>query len=593
MSTAKTNRRRTIVAIVAIIAFVAIFVVRLVDVQVVKADALNRQAAEQRGDASVLQGTRGSIVADDGSPLARTVLRYDFIADPKYAKAPFQRTVDGKTSTVTFQQAAAEIAAITGQKPTDVTGPILAALAQNKNSEYAPIVQGVDADVYNKITALQISWLSSTSYQDRIYPQGAVAGNVVGFLNGNGTAQAGLEEEYNSCLAGTNGEETYQTGADGVTIPGTTKVQKAAKNGGTLVTTIDPDLQWFAQQELAQVVPQLGAQFGMISVISVKDAKVKVAAQYPSADPNDLDATPTQFWGAMMFQNQYEPGSIFKPLTAAALIDAGKATPTTQLTVPDSFSPMQNVFVHDAEVHPVENLTLTGVLTQSSNVGMSEAGTRLSDQERYDYMRKFGIGSVTGVKFPGEVSGLYNPPSQWDEQTRYATTFGQGVSATQAQMLSAYQALANGGVRVPLSMIEGCKEPDGTMVDVPSQKGERVVSDQTSKEVMGMMQNVLKGGPLSTLPDLEIPGYDIAAKTGTAQEPNGQGGYQQYFYVSLMGIAPADNPQYIVSVNIGFPTTITSSLAAGQPFRTMMSQVLKSFRVQPSTGTLTNYPDTW
>jgi cell division protein FtsI (penicillin-binding protein 3) len=594
MTTVKTHRRRAVVAIAAVIAIVIVFVVRLVDVQVVRADALDRQAAESRGYVSSIEGMRGSIVASDGTVLARSVLRYDFVATPKFTTKPSEITIDGKTKKVSLQVAASAIARITGQKPTDITGPIQAALAKNKNSMYAPIVQNVDVSTYQKLKALNISWLDSTSHQVRIYPNGAVAGNILGFLNGEGKPQAGLEEAANACLSGRNGEETYQVGADGVTIPGSTKVQKAAKEGGELVSTIDPDLQWFAQDELAKVVPQLGAQFGMVSVVSVKDAKIRVAAQYPSADPNNLDATPVADWDAMMFQDQYEPGSIFKPLTAAALIDTGKASPTTQLVVPDTLTPQQGVYVKDDEYHPVQHLTLTGVLTESSNVGMSELGTTMDDQARYDYLRKFGIGTATGSGFPGEISGSLSKPSSWDAQTRYATTFGQGLDTTQAQMLSAYQALANGGVRVPLSLVEGCKQSDGSMTDKPSTKGTRVVSAKTSQEVLGMLENVLKGGPISTLPDTEIPGYLVAAKTGTAQETDGNGGYRVgSYYVSVMGVAPVDDPQYIVSVNIGFPTTITSSRAAGPLFKTMMSQVLKAFRVQPSTAPPANYPDTY
>ena len=593
MTTARSQRRRTVLAVLVVIVLVAVFVVRLVDIQVVHASTLERQAAEKRGTTSVISGTRGSIVGSDGTVLARSVTRYNFIATPKYAKKSYPETVNGKNVTVTLQWAAAQIAAIMGQKPSDITGPIESALAQNKNSEYAPIVNGADAAEYQKINALNIPWLNSTSYQTRVYPDGAVAGNILGFLNGAGTAQAGLEKQENACLAGHDGEETYQTGEDGVTIPGSTVVQKKAKNGGELVTTIDPDLQWFAQQELAQIVPQLGAQFGMISVATVKDGKIKVAAQYPSADPNNLDATPTSDWSAMMFQNQYEPGSIFKPLTAAALIDTNTATPTTHVVTPDVLEPGDGVEVRDDEYHETQNLTMTGVLTESSNVGMSLLGTKMSDQERYDYLKKFGIGSATGTGFPGEITGDLPAPSTWDAQTRYATTFGQGVTTTSAQMLSAYQTLANGGVRVPLTLVEGCKQADGTMTDKPSTKGTRVVSAKASTEVLNMLENVLKGGPISTLPDLEIPGYIVAAKTGTAQEPDGKGGYLPNYYVSVMGVAPVDDPQYVVSVNIGFPTTITSSRAAGPLFKTMMSQVLKAFRVQPSTAAEANYPDTY
>jgi cell division protein FtsI (penicillin-binding protein 3) len=158
--------------------------------------------------------------------------------------------------------------------------------------------------------------------------------------------------------------------------------------------------------------------------------------------------------------------------------------------------------------------------------------------------------------------------------------FGQGVSATQAQMLQAYQALANGGVKVPLSLVKGCKLSDGTMIDVPKKTTTRVVKESTSKTMLDMLESVVQQG--ENAPVLKTPGYRIAAKTGTAQEPDGHGGYRSDYYVSVMGVAPVDDPQYLVSVNIGYPTKIKMSPAAAPLFHTVMSQVLKTYRVSPS-----------
>lgn len=591
----RSRRRRAAIAMVLVLAFVGVLVVRLVDLQVVRADELDAQSAKARGQTQTIYGTRGSIVDAAGTVLAKTVMRYNFIASPMNTTEPFTRTgKNGATTKVGVQQACAEIAAITGQNPDDLVAMITAALKENPKSQYAPLVQDVDVATYNKIKALRIPWLDATSHQTRVYPNGAVAGNLVGFVDGAGKAQAGLELGQNACLAGRNGLETYETGLDGVTIPGSTTVTEKAKNGGTVMTTLDSDLTWYADQQLAQQVPALGAQFGMVNVIEAKTGKIRVAAQYPSPDPNNLDGTSTEYWKAMMFQNMYEPGSIFKPLTAAALIDSGKATPQTHVQAPDTLRPGDGVLVRDDETHDVQNLTLTGVLTESSNVGISMLGTKLlSDQQRYDYMRKFGIGQKTAVGFPDESSGQLNPPAEWDAQTRYATTFGQGVSASPAQMLSAYQILANGGVRVPLTLVDGCKQADGTVTGKPSTKGTRVISKEAAQETLNMLENVLKGGPLSTLPPTEIAGYVIAAKTGTAQEPDGHGGYLPHYYVSIMAVAPVDDPQYVVSVNLGYPTTITSSLAARPLFKDIMSQVLKTYRVKPSTTPESDYPDTY
>jgi cell division protein FtsI (penicillin-binding protein 3) len=575
--TMKTMRRRTAATVVAIIAFVGILGFKLVDIQVVRASEIKKTSVIGQQVPSTLYGTRGSIVDANGVTLADTVLRYDVQVSPSVAvldKVAFTKDVNA-------------IGAATGQGGAAVQKIISNALAVNPKSQYALVIKGIDVTKYDKLTALNIPWLHMTRNSTRVYPDGAVAGNLVGFVGSDGKPQAGIESSQNACLAAADGSQTYQQALDGTPIPGTTVTQKPATNGGTVQLTIDSDLQWFAQQQLAQVVPALGAKFGFVTVAEAKTGKLLTVAQYPSVDPNNVGATPPNFWGAMSFSTPFEPGSTFKALTAAALIDTGKATPASQVLTPYTFTSPNGANLHDAGYHAPERLTLTGVLMLSSNVGMSILGQRLSSQDRYNYLKAFGIGSSTGIGFPGESSGQLNPVSTWDDQTKYATMFGQGVSATQIQMVSAYQALANGGVRIPLTLVNGCKNADGTVTKAPQGTPTRVISAQTASTTLGMMESVITKGELAK--QLNIPGYRIAGKTGTAQQPDGKGGYLPSYYVSVMGVAPADNPQYVVSVNLGYPTTLTSSAAAAPLFKTIMSQVLKTYRVKPSTSTPPSY----
>jgi cell division protein FtsI (penicillin-binding protein 3) len=574
--TSKSLRRRSAVAVAFIAASVMLLGARLVDLQVVRAAVLQKESVNAKSVDTTLYGSRGSIVDNTGVTLAATVMRYDVQISPSAAEQS-AKTAGQKTLT----KQADEIGAVTGQGGAKILQIIQDALKQNPDSQYAQIINGIDASMYDKLTALNISWVYFTSYQARTYPDGAVAGNIVGFVGSSGKPQAGVELANNSCLAGENGSETYQIGADGVTIPGSTVVQKAAKDGGTLKLTINSDLQWFAQQQLAEVVPSLGAQFGFVTIADAKTGQLRAVAQYPSVDPNNIDATSPNYWGSLAFTTPFEPGSTFKSLTSAALIDKGLVTPTTHVLTPYEFNE-DGASLHDAGYHAPEQLTLTGVLMLSSNVGMSILGQRLNDNVRYDYLKKFGIGNSTGIAFPGQSDGILNPVNTWDAQTKFATMFGQGVSATQMQMVSAYQALANNGVRVPLSLIEGCTLPDGKTIDTPKPQPEKVVSAKTANTVMQMLETVVTQGEDSKA--LSIPGYQIAAKTGTAQQPNGQGGYYaNKYYVSVMGAVPANDPQYVVSVNIGYPTTITSSAAAAPLFKTIMSQVIKTYRIKPST----------
>jgi len=574
-------RRRTAITVVAVAATVGILGAKLVDIQVVNAAELQKKSVNAKEVETTLLGARGSIVDDSGTVLADTVYKYTAAVSPKDAVA-------GKDGKANMIEAAAKIGAITGQGGPAVQKIIEDALAANPKSQYALVKTGLDVGAFTKLDKLPYPWLTFTKVPARNYPNGAVAGSLLGFLSGDGKAVAGLEDSENSCLAGENGSQTYQRGADGVAIPGSTVTQKDAKDGGTLKLTIDRDLQWFSEQTLAQQVAATGSQFGFVTVAEAKTGKIKAIAQWPAVDPNNVGATDPQYWKLLPLTDQYEPGSTFKALTASMLIDQGKATPTSQVLAPYQFVSGQGADLHDSGYHEPERLTLTGVLMNSSNVGMSILGKALADQTRYDYMQKFGIGEATGLAYPSQSDGILHPVADWDDQTKYATMFGQGVSTTQAQMVSAYQALANGGKRIPLSLVEGCTKSDGTVVDVPKPKATQVVSAGAANTTLGMMESVVTQGELAK--QLQIPGYRVAAKTGTAQQPDGNGGYLPSYYVSVMGVAPVDDPQYVVSVNLGYPTTITSSAAAAPLFHTIMSQVLKTYRVKPSTSTPADYP---
>ncbi|MGH1527303.1 peptidoglycan D,D-transpeptidase FtsI family protein [Leifsonia sp. L25] len=573
----KMLRRRTALTVVAVAAFVAILGGKLVDIQVVRADALQKQSVQAKEDSTTLYGNRGDIVDAGGKILATTIYTYTAQASPSDAIA------GGRDKMV---EAAAKIGAITGQGGDAVVKLFDDALKANAKSKYVLIKSGMDVTTFDKLDKLPYPWLTFGKTQARSYPNGAVAGNLIGYVSQGGNG--GLEQSENGCLAGKNGVETYQRGADGVAIPGSTVVQQKARDGGTLELTVDSDLQWFAEQTLAQQVTATGSKFGFVTVAEAKTGKIKAIAQWPALDPNNIDATDPSYWRLQSLTDPREPGSTFKALTAAMLIDQGKATPASQVLAPYEWKSGNGADLHDSGYHAPERLTLTGVLMNSSNTGMSQLGRALTDQTRYDYLTKFGIGDSTGLPYPGESSGILNPVKNWDDQTKYATMFGQGVSTTQLQMVGAYQALANGGTRIPLTMVAGCKQADGTVTDVPKPTAEKVVSADAATTTLGMLESVTTQGELAK--QLRIPGYNVAAKTGTAQQPDGKGGYLPSYYVSVMGIAPVDDPQYVVSVNLGFPTTITSSAAAAPLFHTIMSQVLKTYRVKPSTSSPADYP---
>ncbi len=576
----------------AVVAVVAVFVVRLVTIQIVQADTLNAASFDKLSASTSIYGLRGDIVDADGTVLATTVLRYGVTASPK-SVTDFTRTAaDGTTSTVTPTQAAAEIAAITGQTADQVYGTLTA----DPTSNFAYVVKDIDVDAFRAIRDLGIPWLYYESNPVRTYPNGAVAGSVVGFMGEDGegkpTGSAGVEQIDNQCLVGTDGLETYERGADGVAIPGSTVTTTQAVDGGTAVLTLDSDLQWFSQQALVDRIKETGAAWGTVVVQEVKTGKLLAVADYPSVDPNNIDGTPSTDRGSIAFQAPFEPGSTFKALTAASVLDAGLANVGTQVEAPYIYTDPNGASTRDSEFHvdPLR-LTFAGVMQESSNTGTAMLGELLTPEQRYNYMQAFHIGSSSEVGFPGESGGILSPWDQWDDQTNLTTTFGQGVATTAVQMASVYQALGNGGVRLPVQLVEGCRQPDGTMTQVPDATGTQVVSPSAATDTINMLETVVTGGYAKA--DLQIPGYRVAAKTGTAQMSDGNGAYGSSYVTSLAGLAPAEDPQYVVSVTIAKPVTIESALAAAPVFQKIMSQVLKEKRVLPSTEPGPDLPTTY
>ncbi|GGI35037.1 cell division protein FtsI [Cnuibacter physcomitrellae] len=574
----------------AVVALVGVFIVRLVSIQIVQADELNAQAFDKLSAQTETYGLRGDITDSDGTVLATTVLTYDVTVAPNQV-VDLEKTDDaGTTTTVTPRQIAESIAAITGQSADEV----YAAFTSDPTSNFAYVVKGISVDQFRAIRDLGVDWLYYSSVPKRTYPNGAVAGSVVGFVGSDGTGQAGVEQLDQTCLAGTDGVQTYLRSGDngGVAIPGSTETTVQAQDGGTVVLTLDSDLQYFAQQTLAARVQEVQGAWGTVVVQEVKTGKLLAVADYPSVDPNNVDGTDPANRGSIAFQAPFEPGSTFKALTAASLVDSGTANVGTQVEAPYVYTDANGASTKDSEFHtdPLR-LTLAGVIQESSNTGTAMLGEQMSPEQRYDYMMKFHLGEASEVGFPAESGGIIHPWDEWDDQTNMTTTFGQGLSTTAVQVASMYQALGNGGVRLPVQLVEGCKQADGSMTDVPSGSGEQVVSAQAATDTVNMLETVVTGGYASK--DLQIPGYRVAAKTGTAQMSDGNGAYGSSYITSLAGLAPADDPQYVVSVTIAKPVTVESALAAAPVFQKIMSQVLKEHRVQPSTVPAPDLPTTY
>ena len=581
--TSRSSRARLTIAILITFAIVAVFAIRLVDIQVVRADQLNADSLSKRASVMATYAPRGKIVDANGVVLADSVSRYDVTASPMNMQKGFKRKgADGVISTVSLSESATKIANLTLQDPAGV----FESLTKYPKANYALVASAVETSVMREIAALKIPGIYFALHPKRTYPNGSVAGNLTGYMNTEGPG-GGLELSSNSCLASTDGTTTYEQGGDGVQIPGSTITSTAAKPGGTLKLTIDRDLQWYAQQAIAEQATSIGAESGTAVVLRVKDFHLMAVADWPAVDPNNVDGSTVANFGSKAFTQQYEPGSVFKAMSAAILIDSGIGNPLMQATVPSSWTTPEGGTVNDATPHPVERLTLTGVLQRSSNVGISMLGSKVPANIRYDYMKKFGIGQATPVNFLGEATGSL--AKTWDDQTKYNVLYGQGVSATALQVAQIFATLGNGGMKLPLNLVQSCTMPNGTVTSVPPTAGTRVVSTSTAKTVVNMLESVVDSGELSRV--VKIPGYHVAGKSGTAEIAS-NGRYTGDRVVSFAGIAPAEDPQYVVVVTYTKPSTMKSSAAAAPTFKQIMSQVLSKYQVPPTTAPTDDYPAT-
>ena len=563
--------------VLVVFLMVTVFVVRLVDIQVVRADDLNAQSLEKRAQELVTYGVRGEIVDAHGAVLADSVERYDITVSPR---AAFSR----ENAMVVVADGLSRVAAVTSQNPED----LMAVLLADPQSDFAYLTQGVTLDTFRAVDALDIPWVYFELRNGRSYPNGEVAGNLVGFIGTDGP-QAGVEYTEDACLASTDGVSVYEKGEDGVRIPGSEVTTREPTNGGTLRLTIDRDLQWWVQQRMEQAAQQLGATWATAVVIRVSDGKLMAVTDYPTVDPNNVNDAAREALGSVAFTTPYEPGSTIKVLTAASLLDAGVVSQDSQIFAPYSVEFPGAGEISNAFYGP-ERLTLAGSLVESSNTATAEFSEFLAPEARHDYLAGFGFGNYTEVGFNGESSGTLYPASEWDRRSNYTVQFGQGMTATSVQMASAYQTLANGGVRLPVTLVEGCEWPDGTVTEVPSTEGTRVVSESAARQTVEMMEMVTTSS--GSAPNLQIPGYRVAVKSGTAEVAEAGGYADDKVVLSYAGMAPAEDPQYAVVVTAGVNASIFSGRIAST-FRDVMAQTLTTFRVPPSTTPSPNLPLTW
>ncbi|MCU1548151.1 MAG: peptidoglycan glycosyltransferase [Arthrobacter sp.] len=526
-----------------------------------------------------LPAERGSILDSDGTVLASSVIRYNLVVDQTVntKTETFPRLDEGKDEVVKVSrdQGISELAEVLGMDPDAVKE------ALTGNQRYYIVAKDLKPDVEDRVSKLQIPGIVTEGTTKRVYPNGSVAGGIVGFLKDGTSGQAGLEQTQDEVLKGSPGKRLFEIGADGLRIPVGVEQLTPAVNGKDIRLTINSDLQYFAQQAIQSQRDKLHAEWGVIIVSDTKTGNIIAMADTDAPDPNDPGKVAAKDRGVRAVSAAYEPGSVEKMITAAALIEEGKSHPLEKFTVPEIYSVDGQSF-SDAFEHGTEDRTLAGILGWSMNTGTVMAGQRLSKEQRYDWLKKFGIGEATEIGLPSEATGILAPADQWDGRQEYTVLFGQGVSQSTLQTVRAYQSIANDGVMLQPRLIDSYINPDGTEEKAPTAAPRQIVSKDTAKQVRDILESAVTEGRIK---EAAIDGYRVGAKTGTSQSPcdDGNSGFCGYTS-SMVGMAPMDDPRFIVEVVLQRPKGSIYGITNGPVFRSVMSQTLRTFNIQPSTG---------
>ena len=593
--------RRLRAWVLAVLVVLSLFGGRLVQLQ--GTDATELAAAALAGRTIELHPTadRGDVVDAEGVQLATSVERRDVVVDPTLLRVFNQRSATDPTPVdpalgTGFAGAAAELAKALGGTPQAIVD-VLAPLPPT--ARYAKIAKELTPEAWRRVQALEVPGVYSERTSLRVYPAGAAASTLVGVLgsapgdDGEEVTKgvSGVERAFDEELRGRDGYERYERSASGQQIPLGETESEPAVDGDTLHLTVDRDLQWKAQEAIAAKVAETGALNGTVVVMD-KEQRVLAMASAPSVDPADRSRTTGAQLNNTAVTEVFEPGSTAKVVTLAAALEEGVAEPGSKFVIGESLTRKGKDF-RDSHVAPNPNLTLAGVIAQSSNIGTILAGEEMDEQTVYDYERKFGFGEKTGLPLPGESAGLVYPPEEYTGATqRFTVLFGQGLSVTAVQATSVFATIANDGVRVQPSLVQGWTSPDGSYTPAAEPTSTRVVSGTTARTMRDMLQAVV--GDEGTAAQAGIDGYLVAGKTGTAQRYNDECRCYSGYTASFIGMAPADDPQLIVGVFLQAPTrTYYGGAAAGPVFKDVMTYALNQRRIPPSSAAPANLPLTW
>ncbi|MFT4164538.1 MAG: penicillin-binding protein 2 [Microlunatus sp.] len=558
--------RRLHVVLIALAIAMSLCAGRLLQLQGFDSSAYAAESAAALTQRMPLLPSRGDITDRNGTVLAATEPAVAVTADP---------VLTGKQPGVFAEVIAPYL---------DMTVDELVPLLTKRDTRFVYLKKQVPAMTYTRMAAALAERNLYGVFREadpiRTYPAGDLTGPIIGFVDGSGTGKAGLENSLQSELAGVEGQEEYESAPNGSKIPlGDSKITPA-QNGYDYRLTLDSELQWVAQRRITQQVSKVKADFGFAITMNIKTGEILALAQAPTYDSNDPKSSLKKFRNLQAVTAPYEPGSVQKILTAAALLESGNAGEDTRVSIPNRL-PSGPYLIKDHFEHSDDyRLNMRGVIAKSSNIGTAMLSRQMPIDQLHDYLVKFGLGAKTGIELPGESLGTL-PGAQMEPMTRDRVAFGQGLAVTGIQEISAIAGLLNGGVYNSPTIIKSATDSDGKPVALPTREPRRIVSAETSAEVQDLMRAVVDNSSTGQY-SLRLDGYTSGGKTGTAQRGTAKG-YKGYI-TSYVGFAPLKDPQIITYVVVNNPKKgdPTGTQVAAPVFRDIMQYALPRYSVAPT-----------
>jgi cell division protein FtsI (penicillin-binding protein 3) len=555
------NRLRLGVAKILFLAFFVVVGGRAFQLQVLQGEKLKRLGERQHLKEWIVLPKRGAVMDRTGEPLALSLEAQSVYARPHRIQDP-----------ASMSQA---LASILNLKLDDVKQKLAA------GKPFVWIKRQVSPQEAAQIQRLNDDGLGMFYEPNRHYPQGQLAGQVLGFVGRDSEGLEGLELRYNEYIRGETGSSVIERDALGrrVMVQGVEGLQMPA--GGDMHLTLDTSIQHVAERELEATIRKYRAKAGIAIVVEPFTGQVLALANYPSFNPNNFSKQSAQQRRNRAVTDGFEPGSTFKTILAAAALEEGVVGKDDLFYCEMGKYPYAGRIIHDT--HPYGWLPFSKILQVSSNIGFTKVAEKLKKERYFKYIEKFGFGQPTGIDLPGEVSGLLRKPESWAAIDLATHAFGQGLSATPMQMVMAYAAIANGGFLMRPYLVHRVVGPKGeVLLENQPQLVRRVVSEKTARLLASMLKEVTHEGGTGTMARVE--GFEVAGKTGTAQKADlVHGGYAANKRVgSFVGFVPAEDPKLVALVLVDEPeVSVYGGVVAAPVFRDIAQGALRYLAVAP------------